>query len=68
MNKIVVISGASSGIGLALKTKFLNDGDLVVGLSRTVLDENDIACDMSNPEDIKKAGAIIKGKYGKVDI
>jgi len=68
MNKVVVISGASSGIGLALKSKFLNDGDFVIGLSRTVLDENDIACDVSSPEDIKKASLIIKEKYGKVDI
>ncbi|MCB9799357.1 MAG: SDR family oxidoreductase [Candidatus Omnitrophica bacterium] len=35
MNKIVVITGASRGLGLSLAERFLQNGDTVIGLSRT---------------------------------
>ena len=35
MNRVVVITGASSGLGLSLAQKFVESGDSVYGLSRT---------------------------------
>ena len=33
MNKVVIITGASSGIGLSLKNKYLSNGDIVYNIS-----------------------------------
>ncbi len=35
MNRIIVITGASRGLGLELAKKFVADGDTVFGISRT---------------------------------
>lgn len=70
MNKIVVITGASSGIGKALKTQFLAAGDTVVSCQRTCGgdDKDFIACDVTDEESVRAAAAEIAAKYGRIDI
>ena len=56
MNRIVVITGASSGIGLELKKLYLEASDTVVTISRSEDKGNDnhYACDVSNEEQVKQ--------------
>lgn len=65
-NKVIVITGSSSGIGKYLASYFKN-GNTIVGLCRTE-SENSIKCDLSSPLDVENAVDIIKEKYGRVDI
>jgi len=70
MNKIVVITGASSGIGLGVYKLFFENGDVPVCLSLANEEnlDNFIKCDVSNIEEVKSAFEEIKAKYGKIDI
>lgn len=65
IKKNIVITGASSGIGLALKNYFKAQGDNVVGISRS---EDDYSCDVSNYEDLKVVFDDIAKKMDKIDI
>ena len=77
----VVITGASSGIGLGLAKAFLKEGYNVVGTSRSAerlkvaaaqLNAGDrflgVAGDVGKPESAKKAFDQAIAKYGKVDV
>lgn len=66
--RIVVISGASSGIGKLLKKLFVQNGDTVIGLSRRAEGENDIALDVTDLNACEETVNKIKEKYGGVDI
>ena len=71
MNKIVVITGVSSGIGLELAKKFIANNDIVYGLSRHnfKLDGlNHIICDVSSSEDCKQAINTIVSEQGRIDL
>lgn len=70
MNKVVVITGASSGIGLALYKKYKEIGDIPICLGKDNKEnlENFIYCDVSQENIVKNAFNEIKEKYGKVDI
>ncbi|GHV00446.1 short-chain dehydrogenase/reductase [Clostridia bacterium] len=74
MNKIVVISGGSSGLGAALKEKFLQAGDTVIDLSRSASgganSANDIAvaCDVTKEADIAAAVETVRRGFGRIDI
>ncbi|MBQ8380812.1 MAG: SDR family oxidoreductase [Clostridia bacterium] len=78
MNRIVLITGASSGYGKATAKAFKNNGDTVIMATRNLeklnaaLDEIGgnlaISMDVTNPADWDKTVEIIKGKYGKIDI
>ena len=78
MNRIVLITGASSGYGKATAKAFKNNGDTVIMAARNLeklnaaLDEigGDLAIsmDVTNPADWDKTVEIIKKKYGKIDI
>ncbi len=61
----IVITGSSSGIGQALKNYYLNNGDNVIGISRT---NDDYCCDVSNYEDLKVVFEDIAKKIDKIDI
>jgi short-subunit dehydrogenase len=72
MEKIIVISGASSGIGFETAKFFHEKGFQVVGLSRSYpkekYDFDYLLCDISKEEDVKKVVKEIEKKYKKVDI
>ena len=78
MNKIVFITGASSGYGKATAKAFKNNGDTVIMAARNLERLNAakeeiggdlaISMDVTNPADWDKVVKIIKEKYGKVDI
>lgn len=68
--RIVVITGASSGIGLKTKELFEQNGDIVLTLARTNRENcnNFFMCDVSNDENVKNVFDEIKEKFGKIDI
>lgn len=70
MNKIVVITGASSGIGLCLYKMYKEKGDIPICLSRTNEQnlDNFIKCDVSCEEDIILAFKQIQKIYKRIDI
>mgnify|MGYP005769876471 FL=1 len=69
MNRVVVISGATSGIGKALAKKFEADGDIVCKLSRSCTDNGfDYKCDVSDEAQVNAAVGKIGERYGRVDI
>ena len=69
MNRVVVISGATSGIGKALAKKFEADGDIVCNLSRSCTDNGfDYKCDVSDEAQVNAAVGKIGERYGRVDI
>jgi short-subunit dehydrogenase len=80
-NKIVWITGASSGIGKALAYKFINEGAIVVASSssKQKLEEAKqnapnpdnfyvFPLDLGNPETIKPLVEQVIAQFGKVDI
>ena len=69
MNRIVVITGGTSGIGLDLKKLFVANGDIVLTLSTRVIDdEMHYSVDMANQAQVTQAIQSIANKYGKIDI
>lgn len=75
MNKIVLITGASRGIGYALTKKMLNENFFVIGTSRDgkikgIKNEKlySIALDLSNPISIENAHKELIGKFKHIDI
>lgn len=78
MKRIVLITGASSGYGKATAKAFKDNGDIVIMTARNMekLEEarievgGDLAfsMDVTNPSDWDKAVALIKEKYGKLDV
>src|SRR4051812_43173571 len=80
-NRTVVITGASSGIGLALAAAYLERGDNVVGNARTIerLDAaraqlgnpanfHGVAGDIADPATAQALFAEAQARFGKVDI
>lgn len=69
MDKIIVITGASSGIGLGLRNKFTNDGDTVIDISLTESEEkNHYTASVSDEQRIKEIFEEIGKKYKKIDM
>ena len=70
MNKIVVITGATSGIGLLSADLFRKDGDTVITLANMGGEgiDNYMYCDVSNENNIKECMAAIGEKYGRIDV
>lgn len=70
MEKIAVITGASSGIGLALKQRFEKDGFIAYSLSINSNNEaeNFLECDVINEEQVKSCIEKIGQKHGKIDV
>lgn len=70
-NKIVVITGTSSGIGSATAKLFSKKGYTVYGLSRRKMDAKDfseIQADVNDDESVKKAFAEVISKHGRIDV
>ena len=78
MNRIVLITGASSGYGKATAKAFKDNGDTVIMTARNLEKleaarkevDGDLAfsMDVTKSEDWDKAVEIIKKKYGRLDI
>lgn len=69
MQKIVVITGASSGIGEELKNNYQKDGDIVVNLSLSCeQDKYNYAVDVSDKGSIEKVFEQIYADFGKIDV
>ena len=58
-NRVVIITGASSGVGEGLKKLFQDNGDLVFNLSKSIdkEDEYNKRCDVTSEIDIEKTNA-----------
>ncbi len=66
---VVIISGATSGIGKALAERYRADGHTVCNLSRSC--ENggdDYKCDVTDEARVNEAVEEIAAKYGQIDI
>jgi len=71
MNKIVLISGASSGIGKEIADTMHKDGYKVLGLSRKKpqnIEYKYYECDLTNKESIEAITKSIHKDYPKIDI
>ena len=69
-NKIVVITGGTSGIGLELAKIYENGGATVCVLAHQIFEEreNCFLCDVTSEEQVKNSIESIGGKFGKIDI
>lgn len=65
--RIVVISGASSGIGKELCALYRAAGDTVIGLSRRVCCDGDISVDVTDHAAVERAIDGIAAEYGRID-
>lgn len=72
MPKVVLVSGASKGIGLSLVKELESKGYIVIGLyNETFITDDKIdyyKCDIRNEEEIIELFNYIKNKYHKLDI
>ena len=70
MNRVVVVTGASSGIGLETSKLFYEAQDKVISLSRSGKgDYGDLVeCDISDLDSVNKAIEYIIEKYGHIDV
>lgn len=75
-NQVVVVTGGTAGIGLAIAERFKAEGATVVVCSRKAaaveetkkkLSCDGIACNVSNQEDREKLVTYVKTKYGAID-
>ncbi len=69
--KVVVVTGASSGIGESIAAKFKNEGFLVVGVSRSEPEvEVDLwsKADLTNKEERESVFKDVAEKFGRCDV
>ncbi|NJN24928.1 MAG: SDR family oxidoreductase [Cyclobacteriaceae bacterium] len=71
MNKVVLITGASSGIGLAIATYLAQKGHIIYGASRSApasVHFRAIQIDVTNQESVQHAIGQIMEKEGRIDV
>jgi meso-butanediol dehydrogenase/(S,S)-butanediol dehydrogenase/diacetyl reductase len=79
MAKVIVITGAGSGLGKSLTRRFTADGDRVVLLGRRLSKLEElagqigglalpIACDVGKPDSVREAFAKIAEQHSKIDV
>lgn len=71
LDKVVLITGASRGIGLHLVDKLLKEGAKVIGVRNNTLIPLELVdaykCDIRNESEINELFKYIKKEYGKLD-
>lgn len=73
-DKVVVITGASRGIGKATLDVLLNEGAKIIAIARdsSVLEQSDqlipFSIDVSKTEEIEKLNSLIKTRFPKIDV
>lgn len=76
-NKIIVVTGAASGIGLALATRFVREGATVVASDRNVaggeaqaaqIGVRFVPADVSQEEGVANLIADVLGREGRIDL
>lgn len=67
MNKVVVISGGTSGIGKALEAKFVKDRNTVISFGKNA-GEGQFNVDLTHEEEVEKLFNMIKEKHKKIDV
>ena len=71
MNKVIIMTGGSSGIGKCTADMFRAEGDLVLSIAREIDEEYkdfSFVCDVSNEEEVKNVITAIGEKYGRIDV
>lgn len=73
MNRVVIITGSSRGIGKNIVNHFLDNGDTVIGFSRSEIKLDNAnyqhyALDIANPQEVQQAFRKIMKKFNKLDI
>ena len=80
VDRVVVVTGAGSGIGRALAIGFCRDGAQVVGFGRTAADleatrklckdgrMHSVVGDLARPADVDRLFAEVQSRWGRVDI
>lgn len=68
MNRIVIITGGTSGIGLGLKNLYEKAGDTVLTISTREGNEKHYSCSVSDEKKIKEVINSIGQKYGRIDV
>lgn len=71
MNRVVLITGGSQGIGKATATKFRESGDIVLSFAMEIdadYPQFSYVGNVANEQDVVKVVADIKQKYGKIDV
>jgi len=78
-NKIVLVTGAASGIGAKTSEDFVAQGATVFGLDVNEADLQDMAeqlgekfiavrCDMTADDDLKAAAELVQARFGRLDV
>lgn len=60
--KVILVTGASRGIGKAVAQAFTTEGAQVIGVARS------LGCDVSRESDVKKLFADIRKRFGRLDV
>lgn len=70
MNRIVVISGGTSGMGKEVAEKLKKDGDTVLAFGRNPdpKNPNEFSVDVTKEQEVENFFETIKNKYGNIDI
>ncbi len=71
MDRIVIITGGTSGIGKELADKFKRVGDTVIVLANAGVDKDnslEYECDVANEEQVKGIMEDIAKRFGRIDI
>ena len=70
MNRIVVVTGGTKGLGKEMVEFFKNNGDIVLSLARSANAENEYeyVCDVSDENQVKLVIKDIAKRFGRIDL